>query len=165
LRPVGVIAIARGEFLTTCYDSGTIAEFGRRQESAPLQPRQGRNSFVGPNDLRGPSRRHLLHLLRHGTRSEDRRQDLLPRPRRHDHPEATAVHSANGIVVSNDGKRLYAIETEEHRLIQFKIGPDASLSDRGVFLNRDELTHNIGHIYPDGVKIDRGDTLCRPKSA
>jgi sugar lactone lactonase YvrE len=64
------------------------------------------------------------------------------------------VHSANGIVVSNDGKTLYAIETEEHRLIQFKIGPDASLSDRQVFLNLDELTHNVGHIYPDGVKID-----------
>jgi len=38
------------------------------------------------------------------------------------------VHSANGIVVSNDGKALYAIETEEHRLIQFKIAADASLT-------------------------------------
>jgi sugar lactone lactonase YvrE len=64
------------------------------------------------------------------------------------------VHSANGIVVSNDGATLYAIETEEHRLIQFKIGADASLSDRRVFLNLDELTHNVAHIYPDGVKID-----------
>jgi gluconolactonase len=49
---------------------------------------------------------------------------------------------------------LYAIETEDNRLIQFKIGPDASLSDRRVFLNLDELTHHVGHIYPDGVKID-----------
>jgi len=68
--------------------------------------------------------------------------------------EATAVHSANGIVVSNDGQILYAIETEDHRLIQFKIAPDASLSDRRVFLDLDKLTHHVGHIYPDGVKID-----------
>ena len=51
-------------------------------------------------------------------------------------------------------RRCYAIETEEHRLIQFQIGPDASLSDRHIFLNLDELTHNVDHIYPDGVKID-----------
>ena len=64
------------------------------------------------------------------------------------------MHSANGIVVSNDGKILYAIETEDHRLIQFKIGPDGSLSDRRVFLDLDDLTHNVVHIYPDGVKMD-----------
>ena len=68
--------------------------------------------------------------------------------------KATDIHSANGIVVSNDGKTLYAIETEDHRLIQFKIGPGGSLSERRVFLDLDELTHIGGHIYPDGVKID-----------
>src|SRR5437763_1863051 len=68
--------------------------------------------------------------------------------------KAAEVHSANGIVVSNDGKTLYAIETEDHRLIQFKIGPGGSLSERRVFLDLDELTHIGGHIYPDGVKID-----------
>ena len=68
--------------------------------------------------------------------------------------KATDVHSANGVVVSNDGRILYAIETEDHRLIQFKIGPDGSLSERRVFLDMDELTHNVAHIYPDGVKID-----------
>ena len=57
-------------------------------------------------------------------------------------------------MVSNDGKTLYAIETEDHRLLKFGIGPDGSLSDRQVFLNLDELTHTPGHIYPDGVKID-----------
>ena len=47
--------------------------------------------------------------------------------------QATGVHSANGIAVSNDGKTLYAIETEEHRLIQFSIGPAGSLSGRRTF--------------------------------
>jgi len=68
--------------------------------------------------------------------------------------QAVDIHSANGIVVSNDGKILYVIETEDHRLLQFKIAADASLSGRRVFLDLDELTHNVGHIYPDGVKID-----------
>ena len=68
--------------------------------------------------------------------------------------QATEVHSANGIVVSNDDRILYAIETEDNRLIQFKIGPAGSLTDRRVFLNLDELTHHVTHIYPDGVKMD-----------
>ena len=34
--------------------------------------------------------------------------------------KAGDVHSANGIAVSNDGKTLYVIETEEHRLLKFK---------------------------------------------
>ncbi|MBV8308256.1 MAG: SMP-30/gluconolactonase/LRE family protein, partial [Gammaproteobacteria bacterium] len=57
------------------------------------------------------------------------------------------------------GKILYAIETEDHRLIQFNIGPDGSLSNRRVFLDLDELTHHVVHIYPDGVKIDSSGQL------
>jgi gluconolactonase len=68
--------------------------------------------------------------------------------------EASDVHSANGLAVSKDGKVLYVVESEVHRLLQFKIGPGASLSDRRVFVNLDDLTNNVGHIYPDGVKID-----------
>jgi len=58
------------------------------------------------------------------------------------------------VVVSLDGKTLYVVETEENRLLRFRIGPAGHLSDRGVFLNLDELTHHVGHIWPDGVKID-----------
>ena len=77
------------------------------------------------------------------------------RPTARSAQEAANVHSANGIVVSNDGKILYAIETEDHRLIQFKIGPeDVALGPPACFSNLDELTHNTDHIYPDGVKID-----------
>jgi gluconolactonase len=154
--PSAVIPTARGEFLTTCYDSGTIGHIAA--DGADLPPythdKDG-NAFVGPNDF-APDHRggiyftcsgsapgpaidgKIFYLAADGTITQ----------------EAVNVHSANGIVVSNDGKVLYAIETEDHRLIQFKIAPDASLSDRRVFLNLDDLTHNVGHIYPDGVKID-----------
>jgi sugar lactone lactonase YvrE len=68
--------------------------------------------------------------------------------------KAVNVHSANGIAVSNDGKTLYVIETEVHRVIKFRIEPDGSLSDRRVFVDLDDLTSNVTHLYPDGIKID-----------
>ena len=141
--PSAVIPTARDEFLTTCYDSGTIGRISADgKDLPPYSHDKDGNSFVGPNDF-APDRHGGIYFTCSGT---------APGPKIDQ--KATAVHSANGIVVSNDGKTLYAIETEEHRLIQFKIRPDASLSERQVFLDLDELTHNVGHIYPDGVKID-----------
>jgi gluconolactonase len=67
---------------------------------------------------------------------------------------ASEVQSANGLAVSKDGRILYVIETEGHRLLRFSIGPRGTLSDRRVFLNLDDLTGNQVHLYPDGVKID-----------
>jgi gluconolactonase len=154
--PSAVIPTARGEFLTTCYDSGTLGHISADgKDLPPYSHDKDGNLFVGPNDF-APDRHggiyftcsgtapgpaidgKIFYFAADGTISE----------------QAVNVHSANGIVVSNEGTILYAIETEDHRLIQFKIGPDGSLSDRRVFLDLDDLTHNVGHIYPDGVKID-----------
>jgi gluconolactonase len=154
--PSAVIATAGGEFLTTCYDSGTIGRISTDgKDLPPYSHDKDGHTFKGPNDF-APDHRggiyftcsgsapgpkidgKIFYLAADGTISQS----------------ATEVHSANGIVVSNDGKLLYAIETEDHRLIRFKVAPDGSLSDREVFLNLDELTHTTDHIYPDGVKID-----------
>src|SRR5262249_18449244 len=67
---------------------------------------------------------------------------------------ASDLNAANGLVVSLDGETLYVTATEENRLLRFSIGPAEHLSERRVFLNLDELTHHVGHIYPDGVKIN-----------
>jgi gluconolactonase len=154
--PSAVIATAGGELLTTCYDSGTIGRIAADGKDLPpyTHDREG-NRFTGPNDF-APDHRGGIYFTCSGT---------APGPKIDGKifylaadgaisQKATAVHSANGIVVSNDGKLLYAIETEEHRLIRFSIAADASLSEREVFLDLDELTHNVTHIYPDGVKID-----------
>ena len=154
--PSAVIPTARGEFLTTCYDSGTIGRISADgKDLPPYSHDKDGNAFVGPNDF-APDRHGGIYFTCSGTAPGPKIDGKIfyLAPDGTISQEATAVHSANGIVVSNDGKTLYAIETEEHRLIQFKIGRDASLSDRRVFLNLDELTHNVGHIYPDGVKID-----------
>ena len=154
--PSAVIPTSRGEFLTTCYDSGTIgriSEDGR--DLPPYTHDKDGHPFVGPNDF-APDHHGGIYFTCSGTAPGpmiDGKIFYLA-PDGTITQEAADVHSANGIVVSNDGKILYAIETEDHRLIQFKIGPDASLSDRRVFLDLDELTHNVTHIYPDGVKID-----------
>jgi len=154
--PSAVLPTARGEFLTTCYDSGTIGRISADgKDLPPYSHDKDGNRFVGPNDF-APDHHGGIYFTCSGTAPGpviDGKIFYIA-PDGTITQKAADVHSANGIVVSNDGKILYAIETEEHRLIQFKIGPDASLSDRRIFLNVDELTHNVGHIYPDGVKID-----------
>ena len=154
--PSAVIPTARGEFLTTCYDSGTIGRISADGEDLPpySHDKDG-NPFVGPNDF-APDRHGGMYFTCSGTAPGpviDGKIFYIG-PDDAISQKAADVHSANGIVVSNDGTTLYAIETEDHRLLQFKIGADGSLSDRRVFLDLDELTHNVAHIYPDGVKID-----------
>ena len=154
--PSAVIPSAHGEFLTTCYDSGVIGRISADGKDLPAftHDKDG-HPFVGPNDF-APDHHGGIYFTCSGTAPGpviDGKIFYLA-PGGTITQEATDVHSANGIVVSNDGRILYAIETEENRLIQFKIAPDASLSERRVFLNLDELTHHVGHIYPDGVKID-----------
>jgi gluconolactonase len=154
--PSAVIPTSSGEFLTTCYDSGTIGRISADgKDLPPYSHDKDGHPFVGPNDF-APDHRGGIYFTCSGTAPGpviDGKIFYLAADGTITQ-EATDVHSANGIVVSNDGKILYAIETEDNRLIQFKIGGDASLSDRRVFLNLDELTHHVTHIYPDGVKMD-----------
>ena len=154
--PSAVIPTSRGEFLTTCYDSGTlghIAADGR--DLPPYSHDKDGNAFVGPNDF-APDRHGGIYFTCSGTApgpAIDGKIFYIAADGTISQ-KAVEIHSANGIVVSNDGNTLYVIETEDHRLLQFTIGPDASLSQRRLFLDLDDLTHNVGHIYPDGVKID-----------
>jgi len=154
--PSAVIPTVRGEFLTTCYDSGSIGRISADGKDLPpyTHDKDGKR-LVGPNDF-APDRHGGIYFTCSGTAPgpviDGKIFYIAPDGTLSE--KAAEVHSANGIVVSNDGKTLYAIETEDHRLIRFKIGPGGSLSERRVFLDLDELTHIGGHIYPDGVKID-----------
>jgi sugar lactone lactonase YvrE len=153
--PSAVIRTPRGEFLTTCYDSGTIGRLSADGKPLPAwdHDNQGRK-FVGPNDFAldhdggiyftcsgepGKSgHSNVFYIAADGTIS-------LAVP---------DMHNANGIALSLDGKTLYVIETDENRLLRFAVEGAGKLSGRQLFLNMDELTHHVGHIYPDGVKID-----------
>ena len=159
--PSAVIPTSRGEFLVTCYDSGTLGHISAEGKDLPAYSHdKDGHRFTGPNDF-APDHRGGIYFTCSGTAPGpviDGRIFYLAVDGTITQ-EAADVHSANGIVVSNDGKVLYAIETEDNRLIEFKIGADASLSERRVFLNLDELTHHVTHIYPDGVKMDSSGLL------
>jgi len=153
--PSAVLNTSRGEFLVTCYDSGTIGHLSADGRALPAydHDRAG-NKFIGPNDF-APDRLGGIYFSDsgHPGKAIDGRVFYLA-------TDGTIslvagdLNAANGLVVSLDGKTLYVIETEENRLLQFRIGSAGQLSDRRLFLNLDELTHHVGHIYPDGVKID-----------
>jgi gluconolactonase len=154
--PSAVIPTASGEFLTTCYDSGTIGRIAADgKDLPPYSHDKDGHPFVGPNDF-APDHHGGIYFTCSGTAPGpviDGKIFYLAADGTITQ-EATEVHSANGIVVSNDDRILYAIETEDNRLLQFKIAANGSLTDRRVFLNLDELTHHVTHIYPDGVKMD-----------
>jgi sugar lactone lactonase YvrE len=168
-----------GEFVTTCYDNGSI---GRMSADGTVLPAythdKDGNTFLGPNDLApdahggiyftasghlGPvidgkvfyiaadgSGRHGSGRHGNGRHGNGRRAVITQ--------VAVDLHNANGLAVSSDGKILYVVETEEHRLLQFKIAADGSLSDRRVFVNLDDLTQHVAPIWPDGVKVSsKGD--------
>jgi gluconolactonase len=153
--PSAVITTAQGEFLTTCYDNGTIGRISADGKTlAPYTHDKVGNPFVGPNDFAPDAHGGMyftasghpgsaidgkvFYIAADGTISQ----------------KASDVESANGVAVSKDGRILYVVETDGHRLLQFNIGPGDALSDRRLFVNLDDLTGNVVHIYPDGVKID-----------
>lgn len=153
--PSAVIPTVRGDLVTTCYDNGTIGHMSADGKTLPAYTHdKDGNPFVGPNDFAPDGHGGLyftcsghpgsmidgkvFYMAADGTITQ----------------KASDVESANGIAVSKDGKTLYVVESEGHRLIQFKIGAGASLTDRRVFVNLDDLTGNVVHIIPDGVKID-----------
>jgi gluconolactonase len=153
--PSAVIVTTRGDLLTTCYDSGTIGHLSAEGSVLPSydHDRDG-TRFVGPNDF-APDRLGGIYFSAsgHPGKSVDGRVFYMAADRVITLC-ASDLNAANGVVVSLDGKTLYVVETEEHRLLRFKIGPPGHLSDRSVFLNLDDLTHHVGHIWPDGVKMD-----------
>lgn len=157
--PSAVIPTATGEFLTTCYDSNSIGRISADGRTLPpyTEDKAG-NKLVGPNDFAPDAHGGIYFTCSgHPNSAIDGKVFYLAADGTIEQ-EAENVESANGVAVSKDGKILYVIETEGHRLIEFDIGPKGSLSNRRLFLNVDDLTHNVGHIYPDGVKIDsKGD--------
>jgi len=154
-----VVPTTQGEFLTTCYDNGTIGRISAEGKVLPpyTQDKDG-NKFTGPNDF-APDGRGGIYFTASGTppAASDGKVFYIAADGTI-RLEAGDLHNANGLAVSKDGKILYVVETSEYRLLKFNIAADASLSNRKVFVNLDDLTKHVVHIYPDGVKIDsRGE--------
>lgn len=153
--PSAVIVTAPGEFLTTCYDNGTIGRISADGKTLPpyTHDKDG-NPFVGPNDFARDAHGGMYFTASGNPGSAINGKVFYIAADGTISQKASDVESANGVAVSKDGKILYVVETDGHRLLQFNIGPGDALSDRRLFVNLDDLTHNVVHIYPDGVKID-----------
>jgi gluconolactonase len=153
--PSAVIRIASGEFLTTCYDSGSIGRLSA--EGKPLAAWDHDNKghkFVGPNDF-ALDQSGGIYFTCSGEPGKTGNSNVFYIAA--DRTITLAIpdlHNANGIALSRDGGTLYVIETDENRLLRFRVDGAGHPSDRRTFLNMDDLTHHVGHIYPDGVKID-----------
>jgi gluconolactonase len=161
-----VVPTARGEFLTTCYDNGTIGRIAADGKSLPpyKHDKDGR-AFVGPNDL-APDSRGGIYFSTSGSHGNaidgkvfyiaaDGTISL----------KADDIHNANGLAVSRDGTILYVVETDENRLLKFAIGANGLLSDRRIVVNLDDLVHHAVHIWPDGLKIDSRGQIYLGQSA
>jgi sugar lactone lactonase YvrE len=161
-----VVPTSGGEFLTTCYDNGTIGRIAADGKSlAPYTHDKDGRAFVGPNDL-APDNRGGVYFTTSGSHGDaidgkvfyiaaDGTISLM----------ADDVHNANGLAVSKDGAILYVVETDENRLLKFRIGADGALSDRRIVVNLDDLVHHVVHIWPDGVKIDSRGRIYLGQSA
>lgn len=154
-----VVPTRRGDFVTTCYDNGTIGRISAEGADLPAYTRDTNgNTFHGPNDL-APDASGGIYFTASGRLGPYIDGKVFYIALNETIREVAAnLHNANGIAVSADGSLLYVVETEEHRLLQFKIGPHGSLSDRRVFVDLDELVGHIATIWPDGVKVSsRGE--------
>jgi len=150
---------SRGDFLTTCYDNGTIGRISA--SGADLRPythdRTGQ-PFVGPNDL-APDTHGGMYFTASGHVGPRIDGKVFYIAADESITEVAAnLHYANGLAVSRDGRLLYVAETEEHRLLSFKIEAPGRLSERRVFVDLDDMVNHVAPIWPDGVKVSsRGE--------
>lgn len=149
-------------FLVTCYDAGTMVRIGADGKTAQtIDKDESGAPFLGPNDIAsdgkggayfsasgpwesGPIVGKIYHMDASG------RVRML----------ADDLHYANGLVLSADGKTLYANESEAFRVIRFAVAEDGTLSDRRLFVRLNELHSELAPgAYPDGIKRDRAGNL------
>jgi gluconolactonase len=155
-----VLPTVRGEFVTTCYDNGSI---GRMSSDGTVLPAythdKDGNSFLGPNDLAADGRGGIYFTASGHLGPVIDGKVFYIAPDETITQVAIDLHNANGLAVSADGALLYVVETEDHRLLQFKIGAAGALSDRRVFVNLDDLVNHVAPIWPDGVKVSSAGDL------
>jgi gluconolactonase len=155
--PSALLGLPGGDFLVTCYDSGTIARVSKDgQTLANYDKDMAGGALLGPNDITtdgeggawfttsgpwesGPIVGKVFHINAEGVIVE----------------AANDLHYANGITLSADGKRLLVNESEAARVISFEVEPYGTLGDRRLFARLADLgiAHEWGP-YPDGIKRD-----------
>ena len=129
--PSAVVTLPAGDFLVTCYDSGSIARISAEGKTIAeyKQDKEGR-SFQGPNDF-VVDNKGGVYFTASGPWESDPILGMVfyMNPKGEIMQVADDLHYANGIALSNDGKTLFLAESEASRVIQFKVQQDGSLND------------------------------------
>jgi gluconolactonase len=159
--PSAVVPYGKG-FLVTCYDSGSIVEISaqgktvRKWDKAP----DGK-PLLGPNDFT-PDKKGGVYFSASGPwESDPIVGKIFHIDAKGNLKEVAAnLHYANGLALTADGKILFCVESEAARIIQFKVAPDGSLSDRRLFIRIGQVDEKSGpYAYPDGIKLDSKGNL------
>jgi sugar lactone lactonase YvrE len=155
--PSAVVVDRAGDFLTTCFDNGTIGRFDAAGKTLPPYSADLHgNKLVGPNDFAPDAAGGFYFTcsgdMSHGPVTDGKVFYLAPDGTVTQ--KITGVRNANGIALSRDGKLLYVVETDANRLSVYDVAADGTVSGGRVFVNLDDLTGHKVHIWPDGVKID-----------
>jgi sugar lactone lactonase YvrE len=146
----------QGDMLVTCYDSNQIARITMAGETAGLIDADADGApFVGPNDF-AEDGKGGAYMTASGP------WESAPIVGKVYHIDAGGaaqmvaddLHYANGLVMSDDGSRLYVNESEAGRVISFAVGADGLLSDRRLFVRVGQADEGSGAgAYPDGIKL------------
>lgn len=141
-------------FIIAGYDDGTIVlTDGDGKTTKVIDHDTEGNALQGPNDIALDGKGGAYVSL-----SGPWETDPIVGKVVHVTPDGKAkvvardIHYANGLVLSKDGKTLYVNESEAHRVIQFTVASDGSLSDRRLYLR----LYAVGEpedAYPDGIKL------------
>jgi gluconolactonase len=145
----------RSSVLLVDPGTGSVEEFasgaGDRQMQTPNWPAFDARGNLYVSDSGGWGKRDgLIWVIRPGRRLEVFTEESCDFP--------------NGLAVSEDGRRLYAAESNPGRIVEIPIGEDGSAGDRRVLCE-------LGMDVPDGLAVAsdgsvliacyRPDAICR----
>ena len=160
--PSAIVAASAGDFLVTCYDSGSIVRISPDGKTiAEYKQDKSGQSFQGPNDFAADAKGGVYFTASGPWESEPIVGKIFYMDPKGDiRLVADDLHYANGIVLSRDGMTLFLAESEASRVIQFKVQQDGSLSDRKLFVRIGQVDPESGsYAYPDGLKMDKNGNL------
>ena len=160
--PAAVVPTRNGDFLVTCYDAGAVVRISASGETLATYDKDAHdNAFVGPNDFAADAKGGVYFTASGPWESAPIVGKIFYiTPSGEIAQVADDLHYANGLALSGNGKTLYCAESEAHRVIQFAVAEDGSLSDRKLFARLSDLDPKAAAPgYPDGLKLDSRDNL------
>ncbi|MFO7739531.1 MAG: SMP-30/gluconolactonase/LRE family protein [Desulfatiglandaceae bacterium] len=160
--PSAVVALASGDFLVTCYDSGSITRISADGKTVAEYKKDSQGqTFMGPNDFAVDNKGGVYFTASGPWESEPIVGKIFyMTPKSEIREVADDLHYANGLALSKDGRTLFAAESEAGRVIQFAVQDNGRLTDRRLFVRVGQVDSESGCLaYPDGLKLDSEGNL------